>query len=97
MPTPHPAENARQTARNALPALTPDARAFLEALHAEHFPPAPGGPAYRLEDLLGHLLEGGRYGFGDGRMALALAVPVEYLRAVREAAGLAAPPKGDQP
>jgi hypothetical protein len=93
MPTQNPAEAARQTARTALAALTPDARAFLEALHAEHFPPAPGGPAYRLEDLLGHLLEAGRYRFGDGRLAAALAVPVEYLRAVREAA----PPKGDQP
>jgi len=49
MPTPHPAEAARQTARTALAALTPDARAFLQALHAEHFPPAPSGPAYRLD------------------------------------------------
>jgi hypothetical protein len=89
MPTQHPAEAARQTAHTALAALTPDAHTFLEALHAEHFPPAPGGPAYRLEDLLGHLVEAGRYGFRDER--LALAVPVAYLRAMREAARLAAP------
>ena len=49
MPKQHPAEAARQTARTALAALPTAARAFLEALHAEHFPPAPGGPAYRLD------------------------------------------------
>jgi hypothetical protein len=92
MPMQHPAEAARQTARTALAALPTAARAFLEALHAEHFPPAPGGPAYRLEDLLSHLIDCDHYGFGDERLALALAVPVEYLRAVREAAGLLVSP-----
>jgi hypothetical protein len=52
---------------------------------------------YRLEDLLGHLAGGDRHGFGDGRLAGALAVPVEYLRAVREAAGLPAPAGSHQP
>ena len=91
MPTPHPAAAARQTARAALAALPPAARVFLEALHAGYFPHAPGHPAYRLEDLLCVLAGGDRYGFEDERLALALAVPVAYLRAVRETAGLAAP------
>ena len=77
MPTPHPAEADRQTARAALASLDPAARAFLEALHAEYFPPrADGGMVYRLEDLLGHLAGGDRHGFGDERLARALAVPV---------------------
>ena len=75
MPMQHPAEAARQTARTALAALPAAARTFLEALHAEHFPPAPGGPAYRLEDLLSHLAGGDRHGFGDDRLARALARP----------------------
>jgi hypothetical protein len=91
MPTPHPINADRQAARVALAALPPATRAFLEALHAEHFPPrADGGMAYRLEDLLCHLAEGDRHGFGDERLARALAVPVAYLRAVREAVGQAA-------
>jgi hypothetical protein len=63
-------------------------RAFLDALHAEHFPPAPGRPVYTLEDLLCHLAGGDRHGFGDERLAEALAVPMAYLRAVRNAVGL---------
>jgi hypothetical protein len=43
---------------------------------------------YRLADVLFHLAGGDRYGFGDDRLALALAMPVEYLAVVREAAGL---------
>jgi hypothetical protein len=78
MPTPHHAE----VARSALASLPPAARAFLEALHAGHFPAPPGGPAYGLEDLLCLLAVGDRPGFGDERLALALAVPVAYLRAV---------------
>jgi len=62
MSTPHPVVT-RQTAR-----------AFLEALHAGHFPPAPGRPVYTLDDLLGHLVDGGRYGFGDERLAQALGI-----------------------
>jgi hypothetical protein len=89
MPTQEPPEIARQQARAALDALPPAARAFLEALQAEHFPPARGGPAYPLEELLGHQVKGDRYGFGDDRLAVALAVPVAYLRAVRGAVGLA--------
>jgi hypothetical protein len=88
MPAQHPADADRQTARATLAALPPAVRALLEALHAGYFPPAPGGRAYRLEDLLMHLAEAARYGFGDGQLALALDVPVAYLRAVREAAGL---------
>jgi hypothetical protein len=91
MSTPHPAEVARQQARAALAALPPAARGFLEGLHAEYFPAALGGRAYTFEDLLGHLSDGDRYRFGDERLAQALAVPVAYLRAVREAVGLAAP------
>jgi hypothetical protein len=50
-----------------LAALPPAARAFLEALHAEHFPPrADGGMVYRLEDLLYHLAGIDRYGPEDG-------------------------------
>src|SRR5215472_2552701 len=75
-----PAEADHQAARNALSALPPAARAFLEALHAEYFPPrADGGMAYRLEGLLG----GDRYGFGDDRLVRALAVPAAYLGVVR--------------
>jgi hypothetical protein len=86
MPTQRPTDAARGQARAALAALPPAGRAFLEALHAEHFPPrADGGMAYRLEDLLGHLAGGGRHGFGDGRLARALAVPAAYLAVVREA------------
>ena len=60
MPTEHPAD-ARQTARAALAALPPAARPFLDALHAEHFPPrADGGMVYRLEDLHCHLAGGAR-------------------------------------
>jgi hypothetical protein len=92
MPTPHPINADRQTARVALAALPPATHAFLEALHAEYFPPrADGGMAYRLEDLLGHPAGGDRYDCGDGRLAGALAVPVPYLGVVREAAGLAVP------
>ena len=88
MPTPHPAEADRQTARNALASMPPVRRAFLEALHAEHFPPrADGGMTYRLEDLLGHLAAGGRHGFADERLARALAVSAAYLAVVREVAG----------
>jgi hypothetical protein len=88
-----PAADAREQARAALAALPPSARAFLEALHAEYFPPrADGGMAYRLEDLLCHLADGDRHGVGDGWLARALAVPVAYLAVVRVAAGLAAPP-----
>jgi hypothetical protein len=47
---------------------------------------------YRLEDLLCHLAGGDRHGFGDERLAPALAVPVAYLAVVRVAAGLASPP-----
>jgi hypothetical protein len=72
----------RQQARAALAALPPAGRAFRQALHAEHFPAPPGGPAYRLEDLLFHLIDGSRYGYCDERLALALAVPVAYLRVV---------------
>jgi hypothetical protein len=87
----HPADTDRKAARKALAALPPAACAFLEALHAEHFPPrADGGMAYRLEDLLCHLAGGDRQGFSDNRLARALAVPVEYLAVVREAVGLAA-------
>jgi hypothetical protein len=91
MPTQRPAEDARQMVRDALVALPPAARAFLDALHAGHFPVPPGEPAYTLEDLLCDLIQGNGYGFGDERLAQALAVPVAYLRTVREAAGLAAP------
>src|SRR5438876_715998 len=59
-----------------MPAPTPTSLAFLEALHAEHFPSASGGPTYTLEDLLGHLAEGECHGFGDDRLALALGVRV---------------------
>jgi hypothetical protein len=77
MPTPHPTDADRQTARAALAALPPAASAFLEALYAEYFSPrADGGMVYRLEDLLCHLAGGDRYGFGDGWLARALAVPV---------------------
>jgi hypothetical protein len=92
MPTPHPAEADRQTARVALTALPPATRVFLEALHAGYFPHAPGDPAYRLEDLLCDLAGGDRYGFGDERLAGVLAVPAAYLWAVREAMGLPVPP-----
>jgi hypothetical protein len=64
MPTQNPAEAARQTARTALAALTPDARAFLEALHTEYFPPHPAArptastdvrrPRQGREDMLRH-------------------------------------------
>jgi hypothetical protein len=82
---------ARQTAGKALAPLDLTPRAFLEALHAEHFPPrADGGMAYRLEDLLCHLAGGDRHGFGDGWLALTLAVSADYLRMLRGAAGLAA-------
>jgi hypothetical protein len=64
MPTSNPAD--RQQARAALASLPPARRAFLEALHAEFFPPrADGGMAYRLEDLLAHLAQTGRYGLSD--------------------------------
>jgi hypothetical protein len=43
---------------------------------------------YRLEDLLCHLAESDRHGPGDGWLARALAVPVEYLAVVRGATGL---------
>jgi hypothetical protein len=85
----HAADTARDQARNALASLKPPQRAFLEALHAEHFPPrADGGMAYRLVDVLFHLAQGTRYGFSDERIAQALAVPVEYLVVVPEAMGL---------
>jgi hypothetical protein len=48
-----------------------------------------GGRYYSLEDLLCHQVDGDRYGFGDELLARVLAVPEAYLRAVREAAGLA--------
>jgi hypothetical protein len=50
----------------------------------------PGGPAYRFDDLVLHLAEVGRHGFGDDRLARVLAVPVAYVRTVREVAGLVA-------
>src|SRR5262245_61897823 len=97
MPTPHPAEAAHRQAHSALAALPPAARAFLEALHAEYFPPrSDGGQFYPLADLLAHLADGDRHGFGDDRLARALAVPLAYLRAVREAAGLPAGPGGSE-
>jgi hypothetical protein len=86
MPTPHHAE----VARSAPASLPPAARAFLEALHAGHFLPPQGVPTYGLEDLLCLLADGDRHGFGDEGLARALAVAVEYLAVVREAAGLAA-------
>src|SRR5262249_54232307 len=73
IPTQDPADAARQTARVALAVLPPAARAFLEALHAGHFPAPPGRPAYRLEALLGHLAGGGRHGFGGEGLAVAVA------------------------
>jgi hypothetical protein len=98
MPTPSPrpdrhadpaADLDRRRALEALAALPPAARRFLEALHAQHFPPrAGGGMAYRLADVLFHLAQGERFGFGDDRIAKALSVPVDYLRALRQAAGL---------
>jgi hypothetical protein len=88
MATPPPADAARQ---EALVALPPAGRAFLEALHVGHFPAASGGPAYTLEDLLCDVAGGDRYGFGDEWLAQALDVPVAYLRAEREAAGLPVP------
>src|SRR5262249_5869090 len=86
------ATNTRQQARAALAALPPAARAFLEALHAGHFPPAPSRPVYTLEALLSHLAAGTRYGCGVERLPRALAAPVAYLWAVRDAAGLPACP-----
>jgi hypothetical protein len=92
MPSDPIAEADRQAARAALAALPPAAHAFLEALHAEHFPPrADGGMVYGLEDLLCRLAGGDRHGVGDGWLARVLAVPVKYLAVVRVAAGLAAP------
>jgi hypothetical protein len=90
MPTPHPADAARRAARDALSSMPPTRRAFVEALHAGHVPPAPGRPVYTLEDLLRHLAGGERYGVGDVWLARALAVPVEYLAGVRGAAGVPA-------
>jgi hypothetical protein len=44
--------------------------------------------AYRLKDLLAHLVQTTRYGLPDERVAPALGVPADYLRVLREAAGL---------
>jgi hypothetical protein len=41
--------------------------------------------AYRLEDLLAHLVQTTRYGLPNERIAPALGVPVDYLRTLREA------------
>jgi hypothetical protein len=85
----HSEEAASQAARETLASLNAGQRAFLEAPHAEYFPSrADRGPACRLEDLLCHLAGGDRHGAGDRWLARALAVPVEYLAVVREAAGL---------
>ena len=87
MPAPHPAD-ARRQARAALAAMPPPAHAFLEALHAEYFPPrADGGMAYPLAELLCHLAQGTRFGLADGRIAEGLGVPAAYLAVVREAVG----------
>jgi hypothetical protein len=87
MSTQHPAD-ARHQARTALASMPPARRAFLEALHAEYFPPRSDGMAYRLEDLLCHLAQGAHYGWEDGKVAPALRVPADYLRVLREAAGV---------
>jgi hypothetical protein len=51
--------------------------------------------AYRLDDRFYHLAGGDRHGFGDERLARALAVPVAYLGVVRRAAGLVDPGKSN--
>ena len=38
---------------------------------------------YPLADLLAHLAEGERHGFAADRLAVALAVPADYLAVVR--------------
>jgi hypothetical protein len=83
-----PTPTARQ-AQAALSALAPAARRFLESLQAEYFPPrADGRQPYPLADLLAHLAEGERPGYAVERVAVALGLPVAYLRTLREAVGL---------
>ena len=43
MSTPHPADADRQTARDTVAAMPPAGRTFLEALHAEYYPPRADG------------------------------------------------------
>ena len=86
MPTPLVA--ARQQVQAALASMPPARRAFLEAPHAEFFPPrADGGMVYRLVDVLFHLAQGTRHGLDDGRGAEGLGVPAEYLAVLWEAGG----------
>jgi hypothetical protein len=86
---PPTAEASRQAARTTLASMPPERRAFLEALHAEYFPPrADEGQPYPLAELLEHLACGSHYGWEDGKVAPALQVPADYLRTLREAAGL---------
>jgi hypothetical protein len=92
MPPQHPTEAARQQARNILASMPPARRAFLEALHAEYFPPrADWGQPYPVADLLAHLAWGAHYGWEDEKIAPALQVPADYFRMLREAAGLETP------
>jgi hypothetical protein len=49
--------------------------------------------AYRLKDLLAHLVQTTLYGLPDERIAPALGVPADYLWVLREAAGLEMPAK----
>src|SRR4051794_21338442 len=89
------ADTLRQRVLDALASLPPPARAYPEALHAEHFPPrADGGMVYRPADVLFHLAQGTRLGFPDEKIAWALGVLLGYLAAVRGAAGLAEPVRG---